>query len=318
MSALAHQDTRSVGIAGICAQFGEQDVDIKWLVQQEHISKECSDAIQTGGTSRYYRSKEQSPEQLAVHAVNELLEESGIDPGAINYLIFTSTVFESTALYPDLIAQRIARETGCTSAKAFAMQHVYCVSPLAALQLLRAYFSHREAPSLGVIVSSDAMGGATEGLRAIGSLGLHSDGAVAILVSNGQHQYELTDIDLYMDCSRFRGQDFDGNILGGNMYFAMTAKLIRNIVKRNDVPTDARVDLFANNLDVNAWNGIGKILGIPEDRIHFDHHSGHVFGADPFINLKNAGRCRADYCVLAATGVAGTFGAALLKVKHND
>jgi 3-oxoacyl-[acyl-carrier-protein] synthase III len=318
MNAISHQETRSLGIVGICAKFGEQDVDIDWLVQQEHITKECSNAIQTAGTSRYFRSKNQSPEQLAVNAVGEVLQQSGIDPGAINYLIFTSTVFESTALYPDLIAQRIARQTGCTSAKAFALQHVYCVSPLAALQLLRAYSNHREEPSLGIIVSSDAMGDVTESLRAIGSLGLHSDGAVAILVSNAQHQFELTDIDLYMDGSRFRGQDSDGNILGGNLYFAMAAKLIRNIVRRNDISRDARIDLFANNLDINAWNSIGRILNIPEDRIHFDRHSGHVFGADPFINLKNAGRCQADYCILAATGVAGTFGAALLKVKHSD
>jgi 3-oxoacyl-[acyl-carrier-protein] synthase III len=313
-----HHEMGSIGIANICACFGENAVAIDWLVDAGHLTNERCSAIRNNGTSNYFRSMDQSPERLAINAVNELLQQSATDPRDIGFLIFTSTVFESTALYPDLIAQRIARETGCITAKAFAMQHVYCVSPLAALKLLRAYFNHCETLSFAIIVSADAMGGVTENLRAISTLGLHSDGAVAILVSNARHRYQVADVDLFMESSRFRGQDADGNILGGNMYFAMTAKLIRNIISKNHVTPDDRIDLFANNLDINAWKGIAKILNIPEDRIHFDHHSGHVFGADPFINLKNAGECRTDYCVLAATGVAGTFGAALLKVNRDD
>jgi 3-oxoacyl-[acyl-carrier-protein] synthase III len=307
----------SAGLSDIAIQYGTEKIDIASLVERKLLSKAQAIAIQANGSSSYYRSTNRSPEQLAIDAVSALLKSERIDPCDVNFLVFTSTIFESTALYPDLIANRIARKTGCKNAKAFALQHLYCVSPLAAMKLLKAYFEHRKAPSQAIVVCADAIGGVTENLRAINTLGLHSDGAAAISITNGQYKYELIDVSVFTDGSKHRGQNSDGTILGGNMYFAMAAKMIRNIITVNGITKTSAIELFPNNLDINAWRSIGRILRIPEERIHFDRQSGHVFGADPFINLKNADNDKAGYRILAATGIAGTFGAALLRVNND-
>jgi 3-oxoacyl-[acyl-carrier-protein] synthase III len=318
MTIAFHHTDFQLGIADICICMGTEAIDLQSLVEQRFLSRDKSDAINRNGSSRYYRSKDHSPEHLAIDAVLGLLNQATIDPQDIQFLIFTSTVFETTALYPDLIAQRIARATGCLNAKAFSVQHMYCVSPLAAMHLLKAYFVHVTEPAHAIIVCADSMGGVTENLRVLDASGVHSDGAAAILICNTVANYQICDIELFTNVAKFLGRETDGMLVGSSMYFAMITKLIRGMLTRNDVLENAKIELFANNLDLAAWRGIGKILKIPEDQVHFDQQSGHVFGADPFINLKNAGSLSADYCVLAATGVAGTIGAALLRPIYHD
>lgn len=305
------------GIADICFRLGRETVDINWLEESEMLSAERTSAIKINGTSRYFRSDNKPAEQLAIEAAQGLFEQTGINPRDIQFFIFTSTVFEITALYPDLPAQRIARATGCQNAKTFSLQHVYCVSPLAAIKLLRAYFADTTNPAYAIVVCADAIGSVTEHLRAIETSGVHSDGAAAILLTNRSAEYEVCDIDYFTNVSKFLGREVDGTLVASPMYFAMIAKLIRILLVRNRIPKDAKIDLFTNNLDLHAWRGIGKLLNIPAERIHFDQQTGHVFGADPFITLKKFGSNQADYCLLAATAVAGTVGAALLKPNRD-
>ena len=304
-----------LGLQAIAVQRGREYVTLTQLVAEKHLTADKSHLIRNNGTNGYHRSSDQTPQELAAGCVMALLENAEVKAAEIDLLVFTSTVFESTSLYPDLIALQVAKRCRCNSAKTFSVQHLYCVSPLAALQLVAAYFHADPKMHNAVIVCADTIGAATEHLRAIDVSGLHSDGASAILLQNGGPGQKFKDIEIFQDVAKYQGHNPDGTIINSALNFAIVAKLVRTVMNRNGLGRGDRIGLFPNNLDFHAWMGIAQILGIEDKHVHFNRHSGHMFGADPFLNLHASDKSQFDYHILAATGVAGTFGVALLGAR---
>lgn len=304
------------GIAGLSSCFGDAVIELDDLTSREVCTVDRVDAIRAAGSRQFFRSVTQSVEELAVDATRKVLQEAGIEPADVSLLVFCSTVFESTALYPDIVASRIADEVGCTRAKTFSVQHAYCVSPFVALQILKEYFGELGQPAYGVIVCSDVIVATAEFLRPIGALGVHSDGAAAMLVTNQRPEYELLDTEIFIDPARFQGQNDDGSIQHDVRYFMLLAKVLKTLLKRCNIESIDDIALYPNNLSEPSWHRICQLLSIRPENIHLGEmpRVAHVFGADPFLNLAFAGPATdRKYALLVASGIAGAFGAALLR-----
>ncbi|GLU33368.1 hypothetical protein WKR88_24895 [Trinickia caryophylli] len=304
------------GIARLGSCFGDATMELDDLTHREICSVEEVDAIRAAGSRQFFRSMTLSIEELAVDATRNVLREAGIEPADVGFLVFCSTVFESTALYPDVIASRIADGAGCVHAKTFSVQHAYCVSPFVALQILKEYFGEREQPAYGVVVCADMIGKSAEYLRPIGVLGVHSDGAAAMLVTNRSPEFQLLDTEIFIDPARFQGRSDDGRIQHDVRYFMLLAKVLKTLLNRCNVDSMDDVALFPNNLSAPSWRKIGQLLSIREENILLGEmpRVAHVFGADPFLNLASPA-CATDrrYALLVASGIAGAFGAALMR-----
>jgi len=140
----ASPTTNSFGIAGLATRFGDATIGLEDLTSREICTGDQVAAIRAAGSRQFFRSMKLSPEELAVDATRKVLKQVGVEPADVAFLVFCSTVFESTALYPDITASRIADEVGCVNAKSFSVQHAYCVSPFVALQILDEYLGERE------------------------------------------------------------------------------------------------------------------------------------------------------------------------------
>lgn len=311
-----HAAADPFGIAGLSSCFGDAVIKLDDLMNREICTGDRVDAIRAAGSQQFYRSMTLSVEELAVGATRKVLRDAGVDPADVGFLVFCSTVFESTALYPDIIASRIADESGCVNAKTFSVQHAYCVSPFVALQILKEYFSERGQPSYGIVVCSDVIVETAEFLRPIGALGVHSDGAAAMLVTNQRPEFELLDTEVFIDPARFQGQNGDGSIQHDVRYFMLLAKVLKTLLKRCDVESIDDIALYPNNLSAPSWHRISRLLSIREENVHLTEMSkaAHVFGADPFLNLAAcASSTDRRYALLVASGIAGAFGAALMR-----
>lgn len=303
-----------LGIVDVTKSLGALRFSVESLVQRGHVTSAQADLIRDNGSKFYHRSDERDSESLAVGAVKDLLARNDIDPAAVGFVVFTSTVFETTALYPDLVAQRIARASGCTRAKVFSIQHAYCVSPFVAMKVMQAY----AGPDLGqgflaIIVCADTLGPVVEDLRAIDMLGVHSDGAAAILVGADGPRHMVVDMEITMIPSRYRGQSENGAIQSDPLYFAYLAKTLKKLCTANTLADFSDIRFCPNNLNLQAWTQIATLFGIPFGNIHFDQDCGHVFGADPFFNLIDAARGDAQRFILAASGIGGVFAAAYVE-----
>lgn len=310
----ARHDT--FGIAAMSSCFGDASSDVDDLAVREICPMERVEAIRAAGSGRFFRSVTRSVEDLASEATRKVLAEAGIDARQVAFLVFCSTVFESTALYPDIAATRIAEEAGCVNARTFSVQHAYCVSPFVALQILKEYFRGAAQPSYGIVVCSDVIVSTAEFLRPIGNIGVHSDGAAALLVTNDRPKYALLDTEIYIDPARFQGQNDDGSIQHDSRYFMLLAKVLKTLLKRCEVGAIDDIALFPNNLGAPSWHKICQLLAIRRENVHLGEmeNVAHVFGADPFLNLAaSAERSDRQYALLAASGIAGTFGAALMR-----
>lgn len=311
-----HAAVSPFGIAGLSSCFGDAAIELDDLASRKICTSDRVEAIRAAGSRQFFRSMTLSVEELAVGATRKVMHDAGIDPADVGFLVFCSTVFESTALYPDIVASRIADEAGCVNAKTFSVQHAYCVSPFVALQILKEYFGDREQPSYGVVVCSDVIVETAEFLRPIGALGVHSDGAAAMLVTNRRPAFELLDTEVFIDPARFQGQNDDGSIQHDVRYFMLLAKVLKTLLKRCDVESIDDIALYPNNLSVPSWHKICQLLSIREENVHLDEMPkvAHVFGADPFLNLAaSAVSNDRPYALLVASGIAGAFGAALMR-----
>ncbi|WGS52280.1 hypothetical protein LFL96_29215 [Paraburkholderia sp. D15] len=307
---------RQFGIAGLSSCFGDAAIELDDLTNRDICTSDRVEAIRAAGSCQFFRSMTLSVEELAVEATRKVLREAGIEPADVGFLVFCSTVFESTALYPDIIASRIADEVGCSHAKTFSVQHAYCVSPFVALQILKEYFDEHGQPAYGVVVCSDVIVETAEFLRPIGALGVHSDGAAAMLVTNHRPGFELLDTELFIDPARFQGQNDDGSIQHDVRYFMLLAKVLKTLLKRCEVESIDDIALYPNNLSAPSWHKICQLLSIRPENVHLGEmpRVAHVFGADPFLNLASAGSATdRKYALLVASGIAGAFGAALLR-----
>jgi 3-oxoacyl-[acyl-carrier-protein] synthase III len=309
----------SFGAFGIVASgscFGDASFDVGDLVERSLCTAERVEAIRSTGSELFFRSNSLSVEDLAIRAIKDALRHVELPLDAVDFVIFCSTVFESTALFPDLIACRIADAVGCFPAKTFAVQHAYCVSPFVALKLLKAYFSRFDRPAWGIIVCSDVIVQTAEFLRPIGTLGVHSDGAAAIVVTNNCPPLEILDSEIYIDPVRFRGRNDDGTIQHDVRYFMLLAKVLKTLLKRCRIESLDELGLYPNNLSAPSWHKIANLLSIKRENVHLStmRETGHVFGADPFLNLMSSPlEDDRRFALLAATGIAGAFGASLLR-----
>lgn len=303
-----------IGIIDVTHRLGCTSHHISELARSGHIAKDRLSKLTANGAENFFVEADATCEDMAKDVISDLLLRNDVDPQDVDLVLFTSTIYELTALYPDIVVQNVARHAGCRNAKTFSIHHAYCVSPFLAIKFLLEYLPSLETSNpLAVVVCADKMAESLQYLRPVGDTGVHSDGAAAILLAADGPRSVVRSVDIAMTANGGQAFDAQMRIAANPFFFAKLFSVLKNSV--DVVPHDSRnnLNLCPNNLSPNEWRNFAQKLNISQSNIIFNPGMGHVFGGDPFINWSNRPRAEKSMTLLAASAAGSTYATALLE-----
>lgn len=280
------------------------------------VPRAHADALLRNGALRFHDAQGTSPVCLAIRAVRSLLEDNRTSPGQVDLLVHACTIQTSADAAPYSSVNRIQRCTGLSGALAFSISQQNCVSPLAAIHVTQALMEQHPAMSRAIVVCADVIGSGCDPLRAVGELALHSDGACALLLERGGACNHIAALRLFTDGRFFHGTDANAQPVPDDRYYWSAFSTMRAALAQAGVPARAVTRVLPHHVDLQGWYRLLGMLGIAPERLFTRNftRTGHVFGADPFINLHGCGvTTPGEWSLLFSSGLAGCFGAMVIR-----
>ena len=180
----------------------------------------------------------------------------------------------------DFPVSHLQADFGLDRAAAIGLGQQACTSMLGSLRIARALL--RDEPELGRIlcVSADRFPAGAEHEQAYN---LISDGAAACVVSTVPRGYKIVACHQLTNGALARASD-DETV---GTYFSYTARLLRELMAKAGLGPGQIDWVVPQNTHVKAWTILGRLLGLPEERIFFRTigEIGHVISADNVANL---------------------------------
>ena len=204
----------------------------------------------------------------------------------------------------------------------FSATMCHCASGVAVLELVETLLP--ENGTALIIVSDKAFHPAVQLIR---NTTLMGDGAAAILVGKrpGLYRYlggHTERLGAYAIITGLPGDETDTAF--ADEYIEFTARCIeRGVANAGIEIADLRL-ILPHNVNIPSWDQISQRIGAPRDLVWLRNVGsyGHMFGADPFLNLSDAARAQAfapgDYIALVSVGLGATAACAVLQVNRPD
>lgn len=283
----------SIGIRAISYNLPDQ-VDLAALAERGLLDTPAA-ALADFGFDRVCISGRPAYD-LALGAVQRLLDEHQLDPESIDAIFFAGALPSSHAIddggtldgfnYP---AARLQYDCGLLNATAIGVSQAGCTGLMAAVTLAGDHLIANPAAARVVCVSADVLGA---GAKREMIYNVISDGACALLVERGAARNRL------VAQRRITKGYYWNATIGRNelvaSYFPTACAIIRDTLADAGLDAGAVAAVIPHNVSLRSWQILLPMLGIPIDRLYADNIAryGHVIAADNFINLKDAGRDR--------------------------
>ncbi|MFM0651947.1 3-oxoacyl-[acyl-carrier-protein] synthase III C-terminal domain-containing protein [Paraburkholderia sediminicola] len=309
--------TRSVlSLSGIASSLPVRTVDANTWARRCGFPEARASALLRNGVQQFHDAAAGSPLTFACEAVSALLEDTGTTPASIDALVYTHTIQSSVMAPPAGTAAFIQSRMGLERALAFSVMQQNCVSPMAAIRLLRVLTVAGRAIQRAIVVCADVMGSGCDHLRPIQNLALHSDGACALLLERGADRNCIVGLHLYTDGRYFRGTDDDLQPVPDDRYYWSAFTTMRAALGQAGITGNQLVHVLPHHVNLPGWARLMAMLSAPQERLFTANFGrlGHVFGADPFINFHTAPRGQpGSFSLLFSSGLAGCFGAMVIR-----
>ena len=304
-----------LSLCGVASCLPERIIDASTWANRCGFPESRATALLRNGVQQFHDAAAASPVTFACGAVSALLEETGTIPSSVDALVYTHTIQSSVLAPPSGTAAHIQSRMGLTRALTFSVMQQNCVSPMAAIRVLRV-MSHAGRPvRRAIIVCADVMGSGCDHLRAIQDLALHSDGACAFLLERDCARNGIAGLHLYTDSRYFRGTDDDLQPVPDDRYYWSAFTTMRAALAQAGITGRELTHVLPHHVNLPGWSRLANMLGVPQERLFISNFTrlGHVFGADPFINFGTALRQPATWSLLFSSGLAGCFGAMVIR-----
>ncbi|RKE39518.1 3-oxoacyl-[acyl-carrier-protein] synthase-3 [Paraburkholderia sp. BL23I1N1] len=308
--------TSILSLSSIATSFPARTVDANTWARRCGFPEARASALLRNGVQQFHDAAAGSPVTFACEAVSTLLEDTGTTPASIDALIYTHTIQSSVLAPPAGTAAFIQSRMGLDRALAFSLMQQNCVSPVAAIRLLRVLTVAGRPLQRAIVVCADVMGSGCDHLRAIQDLALHSDGACAILLERDTDRNRIVGLHLYTDNRYFRGTDDDLQPVPDDRYYWSAFTTMRAALRQAGITGNELVHVLPHHVNLPGWQRLMAMLSVPQERLFTANFGrlGHVFGADPFINFHTAPRAQPDsHSLLFSSGLAGCFGAMVIR-----
>ena len=288
----------------------------EWAARCGHSAQRAT-SLARNDAQRFHDASGESPADLATKAVRALLAAADVAPDSIDALIYAHTIQSSVIAPPAGTAHHIQSRARLTRALAFSVTQQNCVSPFAAIRTVRALMANNSSIVRAVVVCADLIAPGFDHLRAIEDIALHSDGACALLLERNGIRNRIESLYLYTDGPLLREPIHGVQAAPSDRYYWSAFSTMRAALGQAAVRPDQLICVLPHHVNLPGWHRLMTMLGIAQERLFTRNFAriGHVFGADPFINLhdwdcKTAGRPS----LLFSSGLLGCFGA--MVVRH--
>ncbi len=273
-------------------------------------------ALQANGARYFHDAAGESPATLGVRAVDALLAAMPGAPESVDVLVYTHTIQSSVIAPPAGTVHEIQSGSGLSRALAFSVTQQNCVSPFAAIRVVRALMAQSPSIARAIVVCVDLMGTRCDHLRAIQNLALHSDGACALLLERNGSCNHIEGLYLHTDGRFFRGMDEEAQPVPDDRYYWSAFTTMRAALRQAHLQPAQIARVLPHHVNLPGWHRLMAMLAIPHERLFTRNFEriGHVFGSDPFINFGDCARgTPGERLLLFSSGFAGCFGALVLR-----
>ena len=269
------------------------------------------DALAANGCGNYRYVAGERLVDLAARAVGRTLDEAGVARDAIDAMIICQTSPCSALPAPFSLAGAVRAAAGLDRAWAFAVTQQQCVSPIHAVRILAALFAKHGEWKHALVVTVDNI--MREDLRALGTAGMHSDAASALLVGRRGTGAPIVAIETFNDARAVVGIDSaTGRFTDNDNYLWSLVSVMRRVAKTAATPLADCLTILPHNVNRPAWSKALGALRLDEARL-FDtnfRRVGHACGSDAAINIADsAALARPGKHLAFASGIGGCFGA---------
>ena len=305
-----------LSLSGVAFSLPARTIDANTWARRCGFPEARANALLGNGAHQFHDAAAASPVAFACEAISVLLEHTGTSPASIDALIYTHTIQSSVLAPPAGTAAFIQSRMGLEHALAFSVMQQNCVSPMAAIRVLHVLTTAGRPIQRALVVCADVMGSGCDHLRPIQNLALHSDGACALLLERGASHNCIVGLHLYTDRRYFRGTDDDLQPVPDDRYYWSAFATMRAALRQAGVTGKELVHVLPHHVNLPGWQRLMAMLPVPPERLYTANfaRTGHVFGADPFINFHTAPRTQPGSCsLLFSSGLAGCFGAMVIR-----
>ncbi|MCE7797235.1 hypothetical protein LWE61_11770 [Sphingobium sufflavum] len=301
-----------IGIRAIGLHLANQKRPIKAWVDRHGGSSERLAKLASAGAEYFLDGEEFSTREMTRNAAARALSDAGLAPGQVDLLIFTHTRNEGDSPPPASTVSFVQNALGLTNARCFSISQQNCVSIFVAIKLVQAMMSNDPAIANALVVTADHVPVAQDHLRVIDDMTMQSDGACALLLTRDWPVRRVLSVVNRADARYYRA---DPTISQPNTdYYVSTVATMRSAIARSGVGRDAIGRILPNNVNRPNAERVIRLMRMPDDVLFKTNfgEKGHVFGADPFINLAECPSESGEVLLLYSTGIAGCYGAAVI------
>ncbi|MEU4621949.1 3-oxoacyl-ACP synthase [Actinoplanes sp. NPDC023801] len=260
------------------------------------------------GWGHVHRSRK-SLEDLAIEAGKATLRAAGVDPSSVDALVLCCTSFPGGADSHGSFVRAISEGLGTGETDFLGITLDRCTNMLAGLRVAEAFVTagiHRRV----LVVTTDRV---TVEAERLAKFALLSDGAAAVLVSDGDGEYEIV-----ASAAAHEMKDLDWS---NQISPDLSRRVNTQLMKRAAMGID-QVDIL---MHTNIFEAIIVMkefqAGFSAAQLYTGNIArvGHCFAADPIINLTDlaaAGRLRDNGHYLLAASVPGARYGVLLRKQN--
>lgn len=281
----------SIGIRAIAYALPETTIDLTTLAGLGLLESPAS-TLAEFGFCRVHVS-DRPAHDLALAAVQRLLDEERLDPESIDAIFFAGAIPSSHQVanreaplagftYP---AARIQYECGLMNATALGVSQAGCTGLMTAVALAADHLRANPGAHRIVCVSADVLPPGS--VREI-VFNVISDGACALLVERGAARHRLLAHARITKGYYWNAGASRNEIVAS--YFPTARTLVRDTLAGIGLEAVDVAAVIPHNVSLRSWQILLPMLEIPMDRLFAGNiaRKGHVIAADNFINLKDA------------------------------
>lgn len=306
-------------LAYITYQLSPAASKLETLVDQGELSKDEAVVFERMmGLKMISRDNSLTPYSLAQLALENFFAKSYFDVRKIKYFMFAHTA-DYVAPFEFNFLNNMIDQFKLSEAIAFSSTINKCASAFHLIEMAKTLFrSLSDEDEILLLIADNAF---TRVLKTIPGSTVLGDAATVVQLKKISHQNHFLDVLIVTD-GRFASGSFAGTeeqLLFQSCYVEKLSSTILNVVERNNLSFRQIKYIFPHNVNTISWHQVAHTLSIPVQKIFLRNvaRTGHCFGSDPFINLKDAISenllSSGDFYLLVSVGLGATFSVMLLQ-----
>ncbi len=303
-----------IHVAGTGYALASRRNDVQhWCETQRWVEPQVTALLASGAAQYHHAAQGESLSDIAEAGLRQLLERQAIPPDAIDLLVVYHTSTCNTLPAPFTLAGELRRRVGLRRAQHFSVYQQHCVSWVHGLSVMQALFARRPNLRNAVLLGADSI--LDEGLRAIGTNGIQTDGSSAMLITR-ERGAPLLGLATYNDARGGVGTGImNETYVNDDTYLWSLVSTMRRVLKAARVKPAEVTHVLPHNVNLPAWRTAMTAIGIPAERLFTDNFArvGHAFGSDATINLQDSAALHGTgRALLVSSGLGGCFGGCVI------